>query len=89
VKKKPEHQLVLEFPYEMWVARFGDRCNICGRPPPIGRRLHRDHDHHTGEPRGVLCFRCNRALPDWITADWLRAAITYLLRSRSPFEREG
>lgn len=79
--RRPKHQMVLDtVPYEMWVARFGERCGICGRPPGPNRRLDRDHDHRTGLWRGVLCHRCNRALPDWITVQWLRAAITYLER---------
>jgi hypothetical protein len=78
-KRRPKHQLVLETPYEWWVSKFGERCGICGRPPGPNRRLDRDHDHKTGEARGLLCHRCNRALPDWITTDWLRKAILYLL----------
>jgi hypothetical protein len=81
-RRKPKHQLVLEVPYEVWVAQFGERCNLCGRPP--GKtRLHRDHDHRTGEPRGLLCHRCNRALPSWMTKTWLLAAIAYLDRARA------
>jgi hypothetical protein len=37
-----------------------------------------DHDHHGMFIRGLLCHRCNRALPAWMTADWLRAAAAYL-----------
>jgi hypothetical protein len=81
-RSKPQHQMILETPYELWVARFGERCGICGRPPSEGRRLDRDHDHRTGEPRGLLCHRCNRALPNWVTPDWLHKAIEYLLRPR-------
>jgi hypothetical protein len=65
-------------PYELWVKRFGSHCGICGRAPTVRRRLDRDHDHRTGVPRGLLCARCNRALPAWVTAAWLRAAATYL-----------
>lgn len=86
-KPKPAHQQVLDLvPYETWVWHFGTRCNICGRPPAEGKRLHRDHDHRTGEPRGLLCHRCNRALPNWLTADWLRKALTYLTRDRPTFD---
>lgn len=80
--KKPAHQLVLEFPYEMWVEIYGEECGICGRPPGPTRNLDRDHDHRTGEPRGLLCHRCNRALPDWITDEWLKKAYEYLNRPR-------
>lgn len=69
-------------PYEEYVRlNGGERCGICGNPPSENRRLDRDHDHRTGEPRGLLCHRCNRALPDWVTEEWLEAARAYLGRS--------
>lgn len=80
--RKPKHQLVLELePYETWVARFGERCNICGRPPGPRRRLDRDHDHRTGEARGLLCHSCNRGLGYLKTPVLLRHALAYLERT--------
>jgi len=39
------------------------KCAICGRPPyPKGSRLVPDHNHATGEIRGLLCQPCNSAL---------------------------
>jgi hypothetical protein len=39
------------------------RCAICGRSDnPGSRRLHIDHDHTTGEVRGLLCHNCNSLL---------------------------
>jgi hypothetical protein len=81
VRKKPAHQLVLEIPYEVWVARYGERCGICGRPPSAQRNLDRDHDHRTGEARGLLCHQCNRGLRDWVTAEWLDKAAAYLRKA--------
>jgi hypothetical protein len=81
--------MVLETPYELWVARFGERCGICGRPPGPNRRLDRDHDHRgAGAPRGLLCHQCNRALPSWVTADWLRKAAAYLERPTAPIKED-
>ncbi len=80
--RRPSHQAALELPYDEWVARFGERCGICGNPPGPTRRLDRDHDHLTGEPRGLLCHRCNRALPNWVSAGWLARAGAYLERAR-------
>lgn len=79
-RRAPRHLVALELPYEEWVARFGNKCGICGTPASNVRRLDRDHDHVTGEPRGLLCHRCNRALPNWITTDWLLKAVRYLQR---------
>ena len=78
-KRVPAHMAALnELPYEWWVEEFGERCGICEREPSAKRRLDRDHCHKTGEPRGLLCHRCNRALPDWMTVDWLTRAARYL-----------
>src|SRR5690349_8377482 len=36
----------------------GGRCAICTRRP-VRRRLAVDHNHETGEIRGLLCYHCN------------------------------
>lgn len=39
------------------------QCAICGRKAyPAGSRLVPDHNHATGEVRGLLCQPCNSAL---------------------------
>jgi hypothetical protein len=81
-KRRPKHLAVLKNPYEWWAERFPEQCGICGREPSGKRRLDRDHDHRTGEPRGLLCHRCNRALPNWVTPEWLMAAHRYLVASQ-------
>jgi hypothetical protein len=80
-KRKTAAQRALVDPYEVWEQRYGATCGICGREASERRRLDRDHDHRTGLPRGLLCARCNRALPNWVTSDWLRAAAAYLERT--------
>jgi len=60
----------------------GGVCAICG--PWTGRRgvsraLAVDHDHRTGEVRGLLCPDCNRALGMWRdNPDVFRRAAEYL-----------
>ena len=40
-----------------------DLCAICHKPERVeGQNLAKDHDHETGKPRELLCFRCNVAL---------------------------
>ena len=52
-------------------------CALCSNTPKT-RRLHVDHDHQSGRVRGLLCYRCNRTLPAWVRADWLRRAADYV-----------
>lgn len=46
---------------EMWEAQ-GGKCKICGKELPDGEYLHVDHNKETGEIRGLLCGKCNKAL---------------------------
>lgn len=41
-------------------------CALCKKPPPANKPLVVDHDHATGEVRGLLCYKCNR---DMATVD--------------------
>lgn len=78
-RRRAEHTRALELDYAGYIAlNGGERCAICGREPSANRRLDRDHDHRTGRPRGLLCARCNRALPNWVTGPWLFRAALYV-----------
>jgi hypothetical protein len=48
--------------YERILASQGGVCAICGKPPKPGKHLAIDHNHSTGNVRGLLCFRCNFGL---------------------------
>ena len=60
------------------------KCAICGTENPHhwSGKFCIDHDHNTGHPRGLLCFKCNAAIGhfnDNITT--LNNAISYLTES--------
>lgn len=63
----------------------GGRCAVCLVTLTRGRgrtAAHLDHDHKTGQPRGILCQACNLALghlKDDVAI--LRRAVQYLERS--------
>lgn len=65
--------------YSMLLQVQGNVCFIC-RKSAAGRSLAVDHDHSTGEVRGLLCHQCNSgvlgALAD--SVDALKRAIEYL-----------
>jgi hypothetical protein len=74
--------------YDRMVVAQGGVCAICGSPPKnVGhgsRRLVVDHNHETGEVRGLLCGTCNSAiglLGD--DSEVIRAAARYVERRES------
>lgn len=49
--------------YDAMLLSQGNRCKICGvHQSELDRALCVDHNHETGEVRGLLCKRCNSAL---------------------------
>jgi hypothetical protein len=69
----------------MMIAKQGGVCAICGKPETsvhqsgAVRRLAIDHNHETGQVRGLLCMDCNTFLGR--TGDniaTLKKAIQYL-----------
>lgn len=57
-------------------------CAICQHLPKRGRRLCIDHNHATGQVRGLLCDACNYGLGGFQdNPDFLLSAIAYLRRA--------
>ena len=48
--------------YNKMLETQGGVCAICGRPQEKEEHLAVDHDHETGEVRGLLCDPCNVGL---------------------------
>lgn len=59
----------------------GGLCAICRRATGATRRLAVDHDHRTGEVRGLLCKSCNRYILGYARDEvaFFVRAIEYLL----------
>ena len=75
--------------YDRMIKEQGGKCAICGTTNPHGegsvatylKYLSIDHNHETGEIRGLLCNKCNRGiglLQDDIII--LQKAINYLIK---------
>lgn len=70
--------------YHRMLDRQNGHCALCPSTPKT-RRFSVDHDHKSGHVRGLLCHRCNRNLPSWVTPEWLHGASVYL---RTPTKGE-
>lgn len=68
--------------YDKLLEKQNGKCAICGTETPGGPgRFHIDHDHPTGEIRGLLCNNCNRALGLFKdNPEILMVAAQYLMR---------
>ena len=98
-KRKPDYKpghiktygLTLE-QYEAMVEYQDHKCKICGIPETDNaldktgnpKRLSIDHDHETGQIRGLLCNPCNTALGSFRdNVESLQRAILYLEGSKN------
>ncbi len=74
---------VTQAQYDNWLLLQNGVCAICGKPPEK-KRLSIDHDHVTGQIRGLLCSDCNFGI-SYLRDDLavLEAAIRYLGTPRS------
>jgi len=78
---KSRHGMTVD-EYDILFAEQGGKCAICHREQNI--KLAVDHDHASGEKRGLLCKPCNLGLGNFRDdpAALIEAA-SYLMRSRS------
>jgi len=68
--------------YNKLFKQQNGQCVICGHyQSELSKRLHVDHDHNTGEIRGLLCDNCNRGIGHLKNSPGiLQNAIEYLSR---------
>lgn len=65
--------------YDRMLAEQEGRCAACGDVPT--KRLHVDHDHSTGQVRGLLCGECNLGIGKFKDdPERLESAARYLRR---------
>jgi hypothetical protein len=80
--------ITLEEQHEMR-ARQGGMCLICA-VSLTPENLAVDHDHLTGEVRGLLCRECNRSLSKAERDPmWLLVAFSYLTAEHRPWLAQG
>jgi len=76
-KRRPKHLEVMRgdsYPVFVKAAEeihgiMDEACCVCGKPRPQDRHWDRDHDHRTGNPRGLACSGnqgCNIMMLPWI-----------------------
>ena len=78
-KQKRTKDLYLQRTYHITLTRYdelrkfqGYACAVCRKSEKIFKNgLAVDHNHKTGEVRGLLCWSCNRALGRWRDDDML------------------
>lgn len=60
--KKDRHKFQITFEeYKILKNLQNDLCAICGKKE-LKKSLAIDHDHKTGDVRGLLCQKCNRGI---------------------------
>lgn len=52
------------YEYDLLLVSQNHKCAVCESPTgnKVGHRLVVDHDHSTGQVRGLLCHSCNRGI---------------------------
>ncbi len=73
---------LLPVDFDALLKKQNGGCAICNSSKPGGKgNFHVDHDHETGQVRGLLCADCNMGLGKFKdNIDVLKAATSYLRR---------
>ena len=69
--------------YDAMLAKQRGRCAICGSTEPKHTNWSVDHDHVTGQVRGILCSACNTGIGQLQDdPDIVRKALEYIVKHR-------
>jgi hypothetical protein len=83
-RKKAKYGITRDDYDAMWTAQQG-ACAICGCNLRETRQVDTDHDHVTGEVRGLLCNGCNTGLGSFADCpERLEAAAQYIRTHKNP-----
>jgi hypothetical protein len=75
------YHITLEF-FDRLRAFQGYACGICRRPENMFRTgMAVDHNHKTGEVRGLLCWSCNRLLGRFFDDNTLLVNMAYYVQN--------
>lgn len=93
-KRVPKHAVTLrDHGYDHYrqvnetIHGAGDNCGVCLAVPKDSRNMQREHDHVTGLPRGLACWRCNRLMPKQFGLTEARAIVAYLERVEAHYSQ--
>lgn len=64
--------------YDKILEQQNFSCALCKKPCPTGRNLAVDHDHETGQVRGLLCYHCNRRVIGNLTVSQIEMINDYV-----------
>ncbi len=65
--------------YNSLLSEQSGVCAVCKNECVTGKKLAVDHNHDTGEVRGLLCAKCNRGIGNFNdNLDRLKSAVLYL-----------
>lgn len=68
---------ITEEQYWILYAYQGEHCALCHRATGRVKRLAVDHDHKTGEVRGLLCGPCNKEVIGRLDRDAMQRGVDY------------
>jgi hypothetical protein len=73
--------------FEKLLASQDGKCAVCNSDDPKSVYWHIDHNHSSGDVRGILCGPCNAGLGHFSDdVDRLAKAIAYLKRHAASVE---